>query len=113
MRNYLINPSKRSLAFTSLLEILEECKFTILDRDGIEFIIDGVKENPASANKHISIVGVKKDGDTVIRVDVRNISLELMRDKSNDVLEVKVLRKLHRALLRKAPNYSSTIRLSA
>ena len=90
-----------------------ECGFTILDRDGIEFIIDGVKENPASANKHISIDGAKNDEATILRVDVRNMRLELIRDRLNDIMEIKVLRKLHKVLVDSSTTYNRSIRLSA
>lgn len=112
MRNYPIKPSQRSLAFTNLLEILEESGYRVLDRDGIEFVIDAIEENPASANKHIGIAGVKDDEGTIIRVEIRNMGLELIRDKSNDLLEIKLLRKLHKALLQDSKKFKS-IRLSA
>lgn len=103
MKSTLI-PYNSAAAMAELVcAILKTRGFQILDNGSVSKAINAMKDGVPGKRKDIHIQIIESSAKQIwLEVSVRNLGLELQRDRNNDLLEVKVIRDIHRIVYKKS-----------
>lgn len=93
-RTTFISPNRQEV-FDMMRHVAEENGFDILYADRFHLEVEAMKGKRVGSKKHLSLRIIEfKNSELEVNIEVRNMGLELKRNKKNDLLEAKIERML-------------------
>ncbi|MEQ9186134.1 MAG: hypothetical protein RLP15_00245 [Cryomorphaceae bacterium] len=95
MRRLTFIESDKQGMFDTIRHVVEEHGFDVLYADRYHLEIEAVKAPRLGRKKHMSIRMIEfKNNELEVNIEVRNMGLEINRNKRNDLMEAKIERAL-------------------
>ena len=98
MKSAVINNTRSQETFSVLSKVIQSQGFVFLHCDNHNFEIEAIVESRFKFAKHLNARLVELSRGTELIVEVRNIGLELKRKRSNDKMEIDLVRSFPAAL---------------
>ena len=101
MKSAVFTSTRSQECFSILKQVIEKAGYSFLHSDSHNFEIEGLLELRFKFSKHLNARLVKLKQGTELIVEVRNIGLEIKRQRRNEKLEIELIRSFQAATERR------------
>ncbi|GEM_PF-6492589 len=103
MRSTIIPTNSADYVVRLTCSVLRAMRFSILDDGSESHTISAQSDRQGGFRKEVHVyVSSGGTGKQRIEVEVRNLGLEISRDRKNDLLEIQILRDIHKVVYQKS-----------